>query len=59
MTLLAGRAIAKSFGSRLILDGADLAVDAKARIGVVWDGGVRAMDGGYSAWLERRAAATG
>jgi ATPase subunit of ABC transporter with duplicated ATPase domains len=23
------------------------------------DGGVRASDGGYSAWLERRAAATG
>jgi hypothetical protein len=27
VTLLAGRAIAKSFGSRLILDGADLAIE--------------------------------
>ena len=35
MTLLAGHAITKSFGSRLILDGADLAVEPKARIGVV------------------------
>ena len=35
MTLLAGRSLRKSFGSRLILDGADLAVEPGARIGVV------------------------
>ena len=35
MTLLAGRAITKSFGSRLILDGADLSIEPQARIGVV------------------------
>ena len=35
MTLLAGRAITKSFGLRLILDGADLTVEPRARIGVV------------------------
>src|SRR6478609_6560414 len=39
MTLLAGRAITKSFGSRLILDGADLAVEPNARIGVVGPNG--------------------
>ena len=39
MTLLAGHAITKSFGSRLILDGADLAVEPKARIGVVGPNG--------------------
>ena len=39
VTLLAGRAITKSFGSRLILDGADLAVEPKARIGVVGPNG--------------------
>ncbi len=39
MTLLAGRAITKSFGSRLILDGADLAVEPGARIGVVGPNG--------------------
>ena len=39
MTLLAGRAITKSFGSRLILDGADLAVEPRARIGVVGPNG--------------------
>jgi len=132
VTLLAGRAITKSFGSRLILDGADLTIEPHARIGVVgpngsgtstllkilagldrmtrvltrqeealerfeaaggpgaegrsraallelrlqlWpgnyfldrvadrivevDGSVRATDGGYSAWLERRSGATG
>ena len=39
MTLLAGRAITKSFGSRLILDGADLAIEPNARIGVVGPNG--------------------
>ena len=39
MTLLAGRAITKSFGSRLILDGADLTVEPRARIGVVGPNG--------------------
>ena len=39
MTLLAGHAITKSFGSRLILDGADLAVEPQARIGVVGPNG--------------------
>ncbi len=39
VTLLAGRAITKSFGSRLILDGADLAVEPRARIGVVGPNG--------------------
>ena len=39
MTLLAGRGITKSFGSRLILDGADLAIEPKARIGVVGPNG--------------------
>ena len=39
MTLLAGRAITKSFGSRLILDGADLAIEPQARIGVVGPNG--------------------
>ena len=39
MTLLAGRAITKSFGSRLILDRADLAVEPSARIGVVGPNG--------------------
>jgi len=35
VTVLAGRALRKSFGSRLILDGADLVVEPGARIGVV------------------------
>ena len=39
MTLLAGRALTKSFGSRLILDGADLAVEPQARIGVIGPNG--------------------
>jgi len=39
VTLLAGRAITKSFGSRLILDGADLAIEPGARIGVVGPNG--------------------
>ena len=39
MTLLAGRSITKSFGSRLILDGADLAIEPRARIGVVGPNG--------------------
>ena len=39
MTLLAGRTITKSFGSRLVLDGADLAVEPHARIGVVGPNG--------------------
>ena len=39
MTLLACHAITKSFGSRLILDGADLTVEPKARIGVVGPNG--------------------
>lgn len=39
MTLLAGRSITKSFGSRLILNGADLAVEPEARIGVVGPNG--------------------
>ena len=39
VTLLAGHAITKSFGSRLILDGADLAVEPQARIGVVGPNG--------------------
>ena len=39
MTLLAGRAITKSFGSRLILDGAELSVEPQARIGVVGPNG--------------------
>ncbi len=39
MTLLAGRALRKSFGSRLILDGADLTVEPGARIGVVGPNG--------------------
>ena len=108
MTLLAGRSITRSFGSRLILDGTDRSVEPEARIGVVWpygsgrstlpkilagredpdggevsrrrgarvghldriadriadctveiDGGVRATDGGYSAWLAHKTAATG
>ena len=39
LTLLAGRAITKSFGSRLILDGTDLAVAPQARIGLVGPNG--------------------
>ena len=39
MTLLAGRAITKSFGSHLILDGTDLAVAPQARIGLVGPNG--------------------
>ena len=39
MTLLTGRALTKSFGSRLILDGTDLAVEPRARIGVVGQNG--------------------
>ena len=39
MTLLAGRALRKSFGSRLVLDSADLTIAAG--------------EGGYTAWLER------
>ena len=39
MTLLAGRGLRKSFGSRLILDGADLVVEPGARIGVVGPNG--------------------
>ncbi len=35
MTVLAGRELRKSFGARLILDGADLTIGAGARIGVV------------------------
>jgi hypothetical protein len=54
VTLLAGRGITKSFGSRLILDGADLAIEL-----LEVDGGMEASDGDNSAWVERRAAATG
>ena len=63
MTLLAGRSITNSFGSRLILDGADLAIEPRAFLDrvadriVEVDGSVRASDGGYSASLERKAAA--
>ena len=39
MTLLAGRAITKSFGSHLILDGTNLAVAPQARIGLVGPNG--------------------
>ena len=39
MTLLAGRALRKSFGSRLVLDSADLTVARGARIGVVGPNG--------------------
>ena len=39
MTLLAARALTKSYGSRLILDGADLSVEPRARIGVVGPNG--------------------
>ena len=39
MTLLAGRSITKSFGSRLILDAADLSVEPQARIGVIGPNG--------------------
>ena len=39
MTLLVGRTITKSFGSRLVLDGADLAVEPRARIAVVGPNG--------------------
>ena len=39
MTLLAGRALKKSFGSRLVLDGADLTIEPGARIGVVGPNG--------------------
>ncbi len=35
MTLLAGRALKKSFGSRLVLDAADLTIEPGARIGLV------------------------
>ena len=39
VTLLAGRRISKSFGSRLVLDSADLSVEPQARIGVVGPNG--------------------
>jgi ATP-binding cassette subfamily F protein 3 len=39
VTLLAGRGLRKSFGSRLILDGTDLTVEAGARIGIVGPNG--------------------
>ena len=50
VTLLAGRSITKSFGSRLILDGADLVVEPQARIGVVGPNG-----GGKSTLLKMLA----
>lgn len=54
MTLLAGCAITKPFGPRLILDGATLAVQPNVRIG-----GVVGANRSYSAWLEREAVEAG
>ena len=56
MTLLAGRAIAKSLGSRLVLDGADLTIEPHSHERFLLH---RVGEGGYSAWLERRTATTG
>src|ERR687886_1556053 len=39
MALLQARGIAKSFGSRLILDGLDLDVEPRARVGVIGPNG--------------------
>ena len=56
MTLLAGRAITTSPGSRLVLDGADLTAELPSHDRFFLH---RATEGGSSAWLERRTAVAG